>query len=96
MAETDKSNGLIQDDRFISLINRQNLTVTGVCDVISFDEQCIFLSTKDGILSVDGNEMHIVSLSVDVGKVEIQGKICGLIFPESNGRSPSFFRRKQK
>ena len=60
MAETDKSNGLIQDDRFISLINRQNLTVTGVCDVISFDEQCIFLSTKDGILSVFSHRLALL------------------------------------
>ena len=96
MAETEKLLKLQTDDRYIQLVNRENLTVTGVCDDISFDEQCIVLSTKDGILSVDGNGMHIVSLSVYVGKVEIQGKICGLIFPENSGKPSPFFRRKQK
>ena len=70
--------------------------IRGGADVISFDEGCIVLSTVCGILSVDGEELRIVSLDVEKGNVEISGVVNGMIYPESIKKSGGFFRRRQK
>ncbi|MDD4801344.1 MAG: sporulation protein YabP [Syntrophomonas sp.] len=59
----------------LNLANRQRLALTGVNNVISFDEQEIILSTNLGYLSVAGEELHINALNLDEGKVAIQGNV---------------------
>ena len=85
-----------QKRHFIELSERKQLKVSGVEDVISFDEGCIVLSTVCGILSVDGSELRIVSLDVEQGNVEISGTVNGMIYPESVKKSGGFFRKRQK
>lgn len=81
---------------FIEMTERKTLRVSGVDDVISFDEGCIVLSTICGILSVDGSDLRIVSLDVDRGNVDISGCINAMIYPESMKKSGGLFRRKHK
>ena len=81
----------------IEMQNRATLNVSGVSDVISFDETGIVLSTECGVLSIDGKELHIVTLNVDNGNVTITGSIDGIIYPESLGaKGGGLFRRRQK
>lgn len=79
----------------LEMLERKTLTVSGVEDVISFDESCIVLSSVCGVISVDGSELRIISLDLDIGKVDISGSINGIIYPESV-KSGGFFRKKQK
>ena len=83
-------------DHFCELSERKSLNVSGVTDVISFDEGCIVLSTVCGILSVDGEDLRIVSLDVEKGNVEIMGTVNGMIYPESIKKSGGIFRKRQK
>lgn len=78
------------------LTERKYLKISGACDVISFDEGCIVLSTVDGVMSVDGSELRIVSLDVENGYVEISGSVNAMIYPEGLKKSGGFFRKKQK
>ena len=78
------------------LSERKSLTVSGVTDVISFDDGCIVLSTVCGILSVDGSELRVVSLDLERGNVEISGNVNGMIYPESAKRNVGIFRKRQK
>ena len=76
---------------------RNGMYIDGVSDVISFDEAGIVLSTECGVLSIDGSELHIVTLNVDEGNVAITGTVNGIIYPESGGnRSGGIFRRRAK
>lgn len=79
----------------LEMEERKKLTVSGVDDVISFDEACILLSTVCGIMSVDGAEMRIVSLDLESGRVEISGNVNGIIYPES-ARKGGLLRKRQK
>ena len=79
----------------LEMVERKTLTVSGIDDVISFDEGCIVLSGGCGIMSVDGSELRIVSLDLDSGKVDIVGNVNGIIYPEGSKNS-GFFRKKQK
>lgn len=81
----------------IGMKNRETLEISGVSDVISFDDVGIVLSTECGILSIDGVGLHIVTLNVDDGNVAVTGTINGIIYPESSGsKSGGIFRRRQK
>ena len=80
----------------IELNDRKSLTVSGVEDVVSFDEGCIVLATVCGILSIDGCDMRIVSLDVEQGNIEISGTVNGMIYPESAKKVGGLFRKRQK
>ena len=54
---------------------RRKLSISGVSDVESFNEDEIVLHTNMGIMTVDGEMMHINKLSTDNGEVMIDGSI---------------------
>lgn len=57
---------------------RERLTVTGVKEIINFDEKSINIKTVCGELSIDGEDIHINALNVEKGELEVQGKINGI------------------
>lgn len=80
----------------IELIDRASVSVTGVNDVVNFDDSAVILETCGGVLSIDGQELHIVSLNVDSGEIVISGSINGIIYPQSLGKSGGLFRKKSR
>ena len=49
----------------LELYNREKGTVTGVLDVISFDENTIVLDTDLGLLTIKGKDLHVSRLSLE-------------------------------
>lgn len=68
----------------LSLENRKRLTLTGIAEVISFDDQKIFLNTKLGNLSIKGEGLKMNKLDVQNGDVIIMGTISSIIY---NGKT---------
>lgn len=64
----------------ITLENRNRLTLTGVEEVISFDDEKILLNTKLGSLTIKGAELKMNKLDVQNGDVIIVGKIASMIY----------------
>lgn len=60
--------------------NRKRLTVSAVTDVDSFDEQLIVMYTDMGQLTIKGENLHINTLSVESGDMEIEGTIYALVY----------------
>ncbi len=58
------------------------MELTGVEDVVSFDETGAVLRTTLGMLAVDGEELHVVKLDLAGGNVQIEGKVNGLIYSD--------------
>lgn len=79
----------------IVLEGRRMLTVSGVSDVDSFDEETVVIFTELGELTVKGSNLHINKLSVDVGELTVEGDISALIYSENTGSGSSggFFSR---
>ena len=69
----------------IVLEDREQLTISGVEEVASFDETSILLSTVHGGLEVQGEDLHIEKLSLDGGDLKVEGLINALIY-EPRGR----------
>lgn len=65
----------IKKEHKISVENREKISISGVIDVESFDENEIILYTTDGAVNLFGEEFKINKLNVDSGDVEIEGFI---------------------
>lgn len=69
------TNSVIQN---IILENRNKLNISGVQDVLSFDDQVVIIETDLGLLTVKGENLKINKLSIDTEEVIIEGEINNL------------------
>lgn len=75
------------------LEDRRSLSVSGVSDVDSFDEQTIVAYTDKGELTVRGNSLHINRLSIETGELSVEGDIISLTYANEQPRSAGFFSK---
>ncbi len=68
----------------VILENREKLTISGVLDVLSFDDQIVVLDTELGLLTVKGEDIRISKLSLDTTEVILEGKIINMSYSEKN------------
>ena len=68
----------------VTLERRENIGVTGVLDVVSFDEEAIIMDTELGILIVRGVGLHVNRLNLDSGELEVDGEIISLNYEEGH------------
>lgn len=66
----------------LQLNERRQLTMSGVTEVISFDEGTVVLQTALGTLVVQGTELQLKTLSLDGGQVAVDGTISALVYEE--------------
>jgi sporulation protein YabP len=76
----------------LSLNERKELTVTGVTEVVSFDEETVVMKTSLGALTVHGRQLQLKNLSTNGGQVEVSGTVSALIY-QQNKPSDSWVRR---
>ena len=63
------------------VLNNRNLgNLTGILDVISFDENSIVLDTDMGLLTIKGKDLHVSRLTVEKGEMEVEGQIDSLAY----------------
>lgn len=92
MAEV-KSTGAVTMPHNLILEDRRSLSVSGVSDVDSFDEQTVIVYTDKGELTVRGSELHINRLSVETGELLLEGNISSLTYADEMPKSSGFFSR---
>ena len=81
-----------QEPHELRLENRAKLSVSGVREVESFDENVVALLTARGLLIVRGEGLQLRSLSLDGGQVSVTGSIDSLSYEEAQ-KAGGFFRR---
>ena len=62
------------------LDNRKEASVTGVKDVISFDEKEILLQTADGKLQIRGSGLHVKGLNLEKGEAALAVSEDSLVY----------------
>ena len=75
------NNNIIQN---LVLENRQKLSISGVIDVLSFDDQVVIVETELGLLTIKGENLRINKLSIDTSEVVVEGEIYNLAYSENN------------
>lgn len=79
--ETKKIANVIQN---IILENREKLTISGVLDVLSFDDQIIIVETELGLLTIKGENLKINKLNIETSDVTLDGSITSLSYSNSD------------
>ena len=87
MAEAKSSS--VKSNHDLILNSRGRLSINGVKDIISFDENSVNLKTVCGDLYIDGEGLHVSALNIEKGEVEMTGKISGLNYLEYNDKEKS-------
>ena len=74
------------------LNERRQLTMTGVTEVVSFDENAVALCTELGRMTIHGQGLQLRQLALDGGQVAVDGTICAIVY-EENRQAGGWFRR---
>ncbi len=72
-AESQPAHGL-------TITGRQQISVTGVLHVESFDDREIILDTHLGSLILRGEDLHIKQLDLDSGSFSVQGMVNSCVY----------------
>ena len=75
------SNTVIQN---LILESREKLSISGVLDVLSFDDQVVIVETELGLLNVKGDNLRINKLSIDTSEVVVEGDIYSMVYSEKD------------
>lgn len=62
--------------------NREKLTLTGVIDIHSFDDELVLVETTMGILTIKGTDLKMNKLNLDNNELIVEGKTVALIYSE--------------
>ena len=93
MAEEKK---ILKMQHNVIMESRRNLTITGVMDIDSFDEQTVIVFTEQGELTIKGVGLHINKIDVDTGDLLMEGEVDSLAYsdnqPQKGGILARLFR----
>nr|WP_295278091.1 sporulation protein YabP [uncultured Blautia sp.] len=64
----------------LTLDNRKEAFLTGVKDVISFDEKEVLLQTSEGRLQIRGSQLHVKGLNLEKGEAALAGHVDSLVY----------------
>ena len=77
----------------VILEGREHLSVSGVEEVESFDENTIIMHTSRGTLVVSGEGLHIEKLSLDGGDLKVEGSVDSLAYEDNRRERGGFLSR---
>ena len=83
---------VIRSNHNVIIEDRKKLTLSGVKDVISFDDETLLLETVLGRLTVKGAGLHIVNFDTASGDLFAEGKIYAAVYT-SDEKNGGFFSR---
>ena len=73
----------VGDRHAFSSEGRAGIEITGVKDVVSFDENGVVLETVCGSMAVEGEALRVTELELTVGRVSVEGRIVGVYYFDS-------------
>ena len=77
------------------LQDRRSLHLSGVNEVERFDDETVVLHTTQGVLTVQGRQLHVQRLSVEAGDLTVEGTLDGFFYTDTRtkrGRLGKMFR----
>lgn len=89
MAEANEN---VFTDQNVIIESRKKLSITGVKDVNSFDEETILLDTILGRMTVKGEGLHIESFHTETGDLSATGTVHAVVYM-SEVRTGGFISR---
>lgn len=75
-------NGQTQKHHELKIGQRKELSVSGIKEVVSFDEACVILRSECGEMSIEGNALRVGVLDTERGVVTLSGRIDGVYYTD--------------
>ena len=76
----------------IIIEQREKINISGVTEVVGFDDETVLLRTAMGSLTIKGEGLHIGAFSTSSGDIDIDGKLIAMAYGDDTGRG-GFWRR---
>ena len=90
MNKTDK----VLANQNIIMENREKVSVTGVIDIHSFDDELVIAQTDLGILTIKGDDLKMNKLNLENNELIIEGKIIAVAYSDINNAKQTGFMNK--
>ena len=74
------SSGTEKRNHALSLVGRSEMQISGVQEVVSFDEERVSLRTLCGDMTVEGGELRIGVLDTERGMVTVHGRVDAVFY----------------
>lgn len=91
---------MLTDDKSIQKLphniimeDRRKLSVSGVTDIDSFDEQTVIAVTVMGELTIRGYNLHITRLNLEQSELMVDGEISSLTYTDIRPKAQGFFSK---
>ena len=66
----------------LNMEEREKTRISGVLEVLSFDEEGVMMETTCGMLLLKGNGLHMGKLDLDTGDVTVDGLVESITYSE--------------
>ena len=70
----------------LNLESRRKLSLTGVAEVVNFNDKQITLNTNFGVLNIKGEDLKMTKLDVQNGDIVIIGKMNSFVYSGSEAK----------
>lgn len=81
-----------QKNHSLSLENRKCAALTGVQEVLAFDENQVILLTESGEIALTGENLHVTRLMLEEGQLTVEGRLDGIFYTHKSPRRRLFGR----
>ncbi|MBE5787874.1 MAG: sporulation protein YabP [Clostridiales bacterium] len=79
----------------LALENRQKAALTGVSEVLAFDENQVILMTDSGEIALTGDNLHVTKLMLEEGQLTVEGRLDSIFYTQKSPRRGLFRRKNQ-
>ena len=93
MAEEQREQNPSFNESKLTLVNRNNLALTGVERVIGANENCVHLVVAGDGVCIEGAGLHVSKLDVDQGVIVLDGTVNTIKY---TGKKQNFLKRMFK
>ena len=77
----------------IIMEDRKKMSVSGVTEIDSFDEQTVIAITQLGELTIRGWNLHITRLNLEQGELMVDGDISSITYTDIRPKAQGFFSK---
>ena len=90
----DKKIGKTVTNQNIIMENIEKISVTGVRDIHSFDDELVLAQTDLGILTIKGDDLKMNKLNLENNELIVEGQIVAVAYSDVNSAKKSGFMNK--
>ena len=82
------------ENHFITIENRETITLSRVSDVDAFDEETLWANLEEGGIEISGEKLNIEKLDLQDGMLIVTGRISAVMYTDRKAREKGRLLRK--